>query len=134
VARRAGCPATFRPFNAYDLRSVLATGTALAARSQPTHLSVRLVAESLDTHGRDGLWRLCAMLGARGGSTFLATLGEGSPPPAGSAPGEVLKPLPAAVVAAEIKRFGGTMNGPVRGEAGMDWWTISWQQRSADLT
>ena len=78
LARRAGLSAEFATFNVNDLRSVLATGTSLVAGGRRLIVAVHLFAEALSTEGRDGLWRICAMVGRTGGQTFLGTIAENS--------------------------------------------------------
>ncbi|GGF40207.1 hypothetical protein GCM10011519_12350 [Marmoricola endophyticus] len=61
----------FPILNLESVRSVLTSGAALARLDGPTHLYGRLLLDALEPTTRPHLWRLAAMLGRRGGHTFL---------------------------------------------------------------
>lgn len=68
---------TFEHLNLYDLRQLLRSGAALAARSRPVDVYARGVADSLAPGVRTDLWRFLDMAGRSGGRSFVETRSRG---------------------------------------------------------
>lgn len=88
AGRSGDSTVTFRAFNLYDLRQVLATGTRLARAGEPHVLYARFLVEALKDEGRENLWRLAKLALRGGGALYLefrtgkdrATRESGGPP------------------------------------------------------
>jgi hypothetical protein len=71
AAAEAGVRTPYRPINLESLHSSLVAATRLAHAPDPHHVYARGLVDALAPTGRLGLWRFCAIVGRRGGLTFL---------------------------------------------------------------
>jgi SAM-dependent methyltransferase len=94
---------TVRDLNLLSLRSWLAEGTRLAHTPGPRTILARHLADALTPVARDAAWRLCDMALRDGGRLYLEfCTGPGAP----RGEGDLLAPVPAETVAAELAAHG----------------------------
>jgi hypothetical protein len=92
-----------REVNLLSLRSTLAEGARLAHLPGPRTIVARHLVDGTVPAGRAGAWRLCEMALRDGGRLYLEFwTGEGHP----RSDGELVVPVPVAVVAAELEERG----------------------------
>jgi len=80
AAHDAGVPVTFTSINLESLHSVLTSAAAFAREPGTRHVYARGLVDALAPSGREGLWRFCAIVGRRGGRTFLEFRDGNTPP------------------------------------------------------
>jgi hypothetical protein len=71
ACEEAGVQTPYRRVNLESLRSTLVAGAQLAREAEPRNVYARGVIDAVAPTGREGLWRFCALVGRRGGLTFL---------------------------------------------------------------
>ncbi|MGO4255477.1 hypothetical protein [Marmoricola sp. RAF53] len=71
TSEKAGVGTGYRNINTESLYSSLIGAVRIAYESQPRHVYARGLVDALAPSGRIGLWRFCAIVGRRGGLTFL---------------------------------------------------------------
>jgi len=103
VAAAEGLDLTVRPINLHSLRSWLAEGTRLAHTPGPRAILCRHLVDAGNDASRDSTWRVCEMALREGGRLYLE-FWDGEPRPREGT--ELLSPVPADVVAAELEARG----------------------------
>jgi hypothetical protein len=103
AAQGEGHDLTVRDVNLLSLRSVLAEGARLAHAPGPRTVVARHLVDATVAAGRAGAWRLCEMALRDGGRLYLEFwTGEGER----RREGQLLAPVPADLVAAELEDRG----------------------------
>jgi hypothetical protein len=103
TAGEEGLELTVRDLNLLSLRSWLAEGARLAHTPGPRVVIARHLADALIPPARDAAWRLCDMALRDGGRLYLEFC-SGDREPRGD--GDLLAPVPAETVAAELAAHG----------------------------
>lgn len=103
VAVAEGLDLTVRPINLHSLRSWLAEGTRLAHTPGPRSILCRHLVDAGNDVSRDATWRVCEMALREGGRLYLEFWAGDPRPREGT---ELLSPVPADLVAAELEARG----------------------------
>lgn len=103
TAEDEGLDLTVREVNLLSLRSTLAEGARLAHTPGPRTIVARHLVDGTVAAGRAGAWRLCEMALRDGGRLYLEFW---SGPPGPRDEGQLLAPVPAEEVVAELEARG----------------------------
>ncbi len=71
ITQAAGVKVRYRAINPESLYSALTNAARFAHQPFPRHIYARGLIDAMPPSGRIGLWRFCAIVGRRGGLTFL---------------------------------------------------------------
>jgi SAM-dependent methyltransferase len=110
LAARTGSPASFRPLNLADLRSVLLTGAALTRLPRRKAMTSRFLVDGLIRPERQNLWLLARMVLREEGLMYVEVARARDPRRRAFADVHRLRFLPIPVLRAELEESGATIH------------------------